>query len=193
MNRLPPACRAGALPVELRSQGETDRSPHPETIRKLVSVSDPPRQRHVGAPPEEGAPVERRGLEPRSLPCEGSVLPLELSSHETPDGTLHRLSPAAPPRRIELPSPDRQSGCLTRCIRGRARDFSKRSRTLRQGVKESNLLQEFWRLRGRHDLHPVRLLRTMVPPTGFEPATTRLIGDNHPRAARDGQVGGDGV
>lgn len=54
--------------------------------------------------------VERRGLEPRSLPCGGRILPVEISPRS--------MRAAAPPRRIELPSPDRQSGCFTRCIRG---------------------------------------------------------------------------
>lgn len=35
----------------------------------------------------------------------------------------------APPRRIELPSPDRQSGCLTRCIRGQNESGEGRIRT----------------------------------------------------------------
>jgi hypothetical protein len=129
-------------------------------------------KRH-GNPRALARPVERRGVEPRSLPCEGSVLPVELSPRARDAGVRSSSShapflvsplpsppcslddhppfllgpsrsicaagcegiepsrrsfggsavsmtrhPRAPPRRIELPSPDRQSGCLTRCIRG---------------------------------------------------------------------------
>ncbi len=106
--------------------------------------------------------VERRGVEPRSLPCEGRILPVEISPrkmkyHEASrnrwrlrgESNPHRSidnratyrwrtkanTRPAPPRRIELPSLDRQSSCFTRCIRRQAR---RARRTTRWSDGDSN-------------------------------------------------------
>src|SRR6185312_4665765 len=83
-NRPPPDCQSGALPDELRSQGQGDR-PAPAARNE---AADEQRERvgwftvEVVTHAQRLVRVERRGLEPRSLPCEGRILPVEISPQD---------------------------------------------------------------------------------------------------------------
>ena len=88
------------LPFYLRAAREN-------CTRRLLHTRQVPRC--LGLSSDRGATGSRTPIPAVRKQCS----PIELSSHSD-----RHFGPPAPQRRIELPSPDRQSGRLTRCVQG---------------------------------------------------------------------------